>query len=183
MQFDNYTIRLLTTADLDDYFLMVEKNRRRLEDFFTGTVSRTRTREDTREFLADVTQRAKDRTYFPYIIFDNSQNAIAGFLDIKNIDWSIPKAELGSYIDEEYQGKGITTKAFDIFCSFCFTAYKFEKLFLRTHESNTAARRVAEKCGFQMEGIIRRDYKTTSGKLVDLIYYGRIPSSAATTQS
>ena len=31
-----------------------------------------------------------------------------------------------------------------------------------------------EKCGFEKEGLIRRDYKTTSGELVDLIYYGKL---------
>lgn len=27
------------------------------------------------------------------------------------MDWSIPKAELGYYIDEGYEGKGVVTKA------------------------------------------------------------------------
>jgi ribosomal-protein-serine acetyltransferase len=153
---------------------MVEKNCKRLEDFFTGTISRTKTLEDTTDFIADITQRAADRLYFLYIIIENTDAAIAGFLDLKNIDWSIPKSELGCYIDEDYAGKGITTKAFSVFCNYCFEEYKFEKLFLRTHHSNTSARRVAEKCGFEIEGTIRRDYKTTSGEIVDLIYYGRL---------
>jgi ribosomal-protein-serine acetyltransferase len=177
MQFGNYSIRLLTTADTAAYFQVVEKNRKRLEDFFTGTVSRTKTLEDTSAFIADILQRAADRLYFPYIIIDNTNNAIAGFLDLKNIDWSIPKSELGCYIDEDYAGKGITTGAFAVFCNYCFEEYKFGKLFLRTHHSNTAARRVAEKCGFEVEGTIRRDYKTTSGEIVDLIYYGRLSNN------
>ncbi len=174
MQFEHYTIRLLTTADLDDYYNLVEKNRKRLENFFTGTVSRTTTKEDTQTFLAEITQKAKDRTYFPYLLIDDHNGRIAGFLDVKNIDWSIPKAELGCYIDEEYAGKGIGATAFDKFCAFCFEEYGFEKLFLRTHETNTAARRGAEKCGFEVEGVLRKDYKTTTGELVDLIYYGRL---------
>jgi ribosomal-protein-serine acetyltransferase len=174
MNFDNYTIRLLTIQDLDAYFHLVEQNRKRLEDFFTGTVSKTKTLEDTRAFLLDIEQRKKDRTYFPYIIVDNSNQKIAGFTDLKNIDWSIPKSEMGLYIGNDYANQGISTKAFSLFCDFCFTEYKFQKLFLRTHHSNTFARRVAEKCGFEIEGTIRRDYKTTAGEIVDLIYYGRI---------
>jgi RimJ/RimL family protein N-acetyltransferase len=174
MEFDNYSIRLLTTRDVDAYFQLVEKNRPRLEDFFTGTVSKTKTIEDTRNFVSDIVQHAKEGTYFPYIIVDNSNNRIIGFLDLKNIDWNIPKSELGCYIDEDYANKGITTKAFRLFCNFCFTEYKFKKLFLRTHHSNTSAKTVAEKCGFEIEGIIRRDYKTTSGEIIDLIYYGRL---------
>lgn len=174
MTFDNYTIRLLTLNDLDEYFHLVERNRKRLEDFFTGTVSKTSTYEATREFLIDITHRTKNRTYFPYIIVDISTDKIAGFLDLKNIDWSIPKSEMGLYIDKEYANKGIATKAFGVFCDFCFEEYEFQKLFLRTHQNNTFARRIAEKCGFEIEGTIRKDYKTTSGEIVDLIYFGKI---------
>jgi RimJ/RimL family protein N-acetyltransferase len=152
----------------------VNKNRKRLESFFTGTVSKTKTLEDTKNFLADITQKAKERTYFPYLLIDHSGNKIIGFFDLKNIDWNIPKSETGCYIDEKYEGKGITAQAFEVFCDHSFKEYGFKKLFLRTHESNIAAQRVAEKCGFEVEGKIRRDYKTTAGELVDLIYYGRL---------
>jgi len=174
MKFDNYSIRLLEIQDLDDYFQLVENNRQRLEDFFTGTVSKTKTYEETRNFVEDMVQRAKEKVYFPYIVIDNSNRNIVGFLDLKNIDWSIPKSELGFYIDKNYAGKGITTKALNLLCEFCFSEYKFQKLFLRTHPSNISAKTVAEKCGFELEGTIRKDYKTTSGKVVDLVYYGKL---------
>ena len=174
MHFDHYTIRLLTLNDLDDYYEMVTANRHRLASFFAGTVLKTSTKEDTKIFLQEMELKVKEKIYFPYIIIDENNGAIAGFLDIKNIDWNIPKAELGCYIEEQYAGKGLGVTAFNHFCNFCFEEYGFEKLFLRTHESNTAARRGAESCGFEVEGVIRKDYKTTTGELVDLIYYGRL---------
>lgn len=174
MQFDHYSIRPLTTDDLLPYFDLVARNRERLANFFTGTVSRTSTLEDTRAFLADICQRAQDKTYFPYLIVDERNGRFAGFLDLKNIDWTIPKAELGCYMDGDYAGQRVATKAFEVFCAHCFSAFGFRKLFLRTHQSNTAARRIAEQNGFEQEGVLRYDYKTTSGELVDLIYYGRL---------
>ena len=174
MKFDHYSIRPLTTDDLLPYFELVERNRQRLEDFFTGTVSRTRSIDDTREFLGDMTERAGARTYMPYLIVDEDNGRLAGFLDLKNIDWSIPKSEMGCYMDRDYESKGVATKAFQLFCKYCFETFHFRKLYLRTHHSNTAAKRMAENSGFQQEGILRWDYKTTSGDLVDLIYYGRL---------
>jgi len=61
-----------------------------------------------------------------------------------------------------------------LFISFCFNYFEFKKIYLRTHHSNKAAQSLAEKCGFEKEGIIRMDYKTSSGKIIDLIYYGLI---------
>lgn len=174
MNFDNYSIRLLEIGDLHNYFQLIENNRQRLEDYFAGTVSRTRTFEDTRTFVEDMLRRSKEKLYLPYLIIDNSNQNIAGFLDLKNIDWSIPKSEVGFYIDSNYAGKGITTKALNLLCDFCFSEYNFKKLFLRTHPTNVSARNVAEKCGFEVEGIIRNDYKTSSGKIIDVVYYGKV---------
>ena len=174
MKFQNFSIRLLTEQDIESYFNLVQKNRPRLEAFFTGTTSKTKTYEDTQVFLSDMVKRTKEKTYFPYIIIDDTNNSIAGFLDLKNIDWNIPKSELGCYIDENYEGKGIASEAVKVFCDYCFSEFKFKKIFLRTHPSNLAARNIAEKCGFEVEGILRREYKTTSGEIIDLIYYGKL---------
>lgn len=174
MKFDNYSIRLLTIEDLNDYFGLLENNRDRLKDIFTDTILETTTLKKAHVFLSKELQRAKEKTYFPYIIIDTDNKKFIGFIDLKNINWEIPKAELGLYIDKEFSGKGITTKALRTFCDFYFENYKFQKLFLRTHPDNISMRRVAEKCGFELEGIIKKDYKTTSGEIIDLAYYGKI---------
>lgn len=176
MNFDHYTIRLLQQNDFDAFYAMVNKNRDRLADFFTGTVTRTKTREDTQHFVTDILAKSENRLYFPYVIVDTEKNDLIGFIDLKNIDWSIPKSELGCYIDAEYEGRGIMMNAMMVFCDYCFDHFHFKKLFLRTHERNMGARKIAETCRFRVEGTIRADYKTTSGEIVDLIYYGRMHS-------
>ncbi len=174
LNFENYTIRLLTIKDLNNYFNLINTNRKRLEDVFTGTVLETKTIESTKVFMLKDLERTKGKTYFPYIIIDKSDYKFVGFIDLKNIDKNIGKAELGFYMDEKYSGQGIMTKALICFCEFCFEEFKFRKLFLRTHPDNLPTRKLAEKCGFKIEGLIRNDYMTTSGEIIDLVYYGRL---------
>lgn len=174
INFENYTIRPLEVSDLKPYFDLVEKNRKRLEDFFTGTVSRTKDLLETELFLVELNNKRVNAQYFPFILIDNSTNEFVAFFDLKNVDWTIPKTEIGCYTDDNFAGKGLTTKAMKLFLEYCFDHFKFKKIFLRTHLSNKPAQILAEKCGFEKEGNIRMDYKTTSGEIVDLIYYGRI---------
>ncbi len=174
MKFDHYSLRLLSLEDLDPYFQLVQRNRERLADFFVGTVARTKTYKEAQDFVEEMIRMTISNTYYPYLIIDDSDKSIIGFIDLKNIDWTIPKAEIGFYIDEPYAGKGIITKALQKICEHCFEEMGFQKLFLRTHPENVSAQRVAEKCGFELEGRIRKDYKTTSGVLIDLNYYGRL---------
>lgn len=172
MKFDNYLLRPIEKKDIQGYFELIDNNRIRLEDFFAGTVARNRTIEDTRIFVPEVIEKAAGRTYFPFVIIDTTTNTLIGYTDIKNIDWNIPKAEIRYFIDRDYESKRIISKAVTRIIEYCFTELKLRKIFLRTHESNIASIRIAEKHGFAQEGIIRSDYKTTRGKIIDVIYYG-----------
>jgi RimJ/RimL family protein N-acetyltransferase len=173
LTFDNHTIRLLEITDLENFFSLISDNRQRLEAFFAGTVAKTRTLSDTETYLIDISKKIAEKSYLPFVI-ENPEGKLVGFIDVKNIDWNIPKGELGCFIDASYAGKGFGKKAFSLFVAHLFKDFGFNKLFLRTHESNTAAKMLAQKCGFEVEGILRHDYKTTSGELVDLIYFGLV---------
>lgn len=142
--------------------------------FFAGTVSKTRTLEDTLKYCDDIQKRIKSMDYLPYMIIDISTNEFIGLVDVKNIDMNVPKAELGSFIDHRYEGKGIVSKATNLVVDHIVKDYKFIKLLCRANSRNKGSIAVILKNGFELEGTIRRDYKTTKGEIVDLNYYGRV---------
>jgi ribosomal-protein-serine acetyltransferase len=172
--FDHFQLRLVQLQDADAFFALINNNRSRLEDFFAGTVARTRSLEDTRAYFAEIEMRIEARTYFPFILIDLDQQRFVGFLDIKTIDWNIPKAEIGYFIDIDYERKGISGQALSLLIDYAHEEFGMRKLLIRTHTENIAAKALAEKCGFEQEGIIRSDYKTSNGELVDLAYYGLV---------
>lgn len=174
LTFEHYKIRLIQKNDLQNYFDLVQNNKARLERFFAGTISRTKSLKETRDFFKDMEVGIENRMYFAYLIIDQRTGSLMGFIDLKKIDWNIPKTELGFFIDENHAGKGVTSKCLNVFCAYCFDHFGFKKLFLRTHKSNIPARKVAENCGFEIEGTLRCDYKTSSGELVDVLYYGKL---------
>ncbi len=174
MHFSNYHIRLINNNDSKGIHQLIQNNLKRLEDTFAGTVSKTKTIDKTKEFIEDAVNRIQLKTYFPFVIIDKTTQRLIGFIDIKNIDWNIPKAEIGYYIDVNYDGKGIASNALKVIVNYSFDTLKMNKLFLRTTICNIGSQKVAEKNSFEKEGYIRQDYKTMSGKIVDLIYYGLI---------
>ncbi|MER3318449.1 MAG: GNAT family N-acetyltransferase [Allomuricauda sp.] len=171
MKFDKYSIRPL---EIEDYYQLVQTNRKRLEDFFAGTISKTSTYKEAKKFVESMVNNSQENSYFPFLIIDSSSQRIIGFVGLYNIDRSIPKSEVGFFIDKEYTGRGIATGALQVLSEYCFSEFKFKKLFLRIHQSNIASKTVAERCGFELEGEIRREYKTSSGEIVDLLYYGKL---------
>jgi len=174
MTFDNYKISLLGDNEGDAFFGLIDSNRQRLEDFFAGTVSKTRTLEDTLEYCFEIQKLIEVISYLPFLITDIETNKFIGLVDVKNINLDVPKAELGIFIDKHYEGKGIISKATNLVIDHIVEEYKFIKLLCRANSRNKGSIAVILKNGFELEGTIRKDYRTTKGEIVDLNYYGRV---------
>jgi ribosomal-protein-serine acetyltransferase len=174
MRFPPHALRPITAGDGPALFHLIDTNRARLEDFFAGMVAITRTLEDTEKHVVNMLAKAEARTYFPFALVDMRTDRMVGFVDVKSIDWKIPKAELGAFMDAAHEGQGLASKALEAITRYCFDELKLDKLLIRTHEGNVGARRVVEKNGYQLEGTVRKDYRTTAGVVVDLMYYGKV---------
>ena len=174
MVFGDFKICLLQAHEGEAFFNLIDNNRVRLEDFFAGTVSKTRNLPDTLAYCKGIEQRILSKAYFPYMIIDVNTNAFIGLVDVKNIDWNVPKAELGYFIDSKYSGRGITTKAVAKVIEELIETHKFKKILCRVGSKNLGSIQVALNNNFKLEGTIRNDYRTTKGDIVDLNYYGRI---------
>ena len=174
LNFDQYIVKDLPFDQPEKYFDLIQKNSSRLEDFFPGTVAANETQDKSREFVKEMKSRLEAKSYFPYVILEKASDHFIGIIDVKNIDWKIPKAEIGYFIDKDFQGRGIISKALELVIWEIEIRHKFAKLLLRIGTQNHASKKVALKNEFQLEGIIRRDFKTRSGQVVDLEYYGRL---------
>jgi len=174
IQFDNYKISLLEINQSELFFNLIDTNRGRLEDFFAGTVSKTKTLAATVDYCREITQKIEDKNYFPYMITDVSCKKMIGLIDVKNIDWNVPKAELGAFIDKDYENKGVITKASVLVVDHLIETYQFKKILCRANNRNKGSISVILKNGFELEGTIRNDYRTTKGEIVDLNYYGKV---------
>lgn len=91
---------------------------------------------------------------------------------LTNIDEKISKAELYIFVCPNLQKAGVGTKATKMLCQYGFDVLCLNKIYLVTNEDNLPARKVYEKCGFKLEGILRAEYKTERGVLKDRLYYG-----------
>jgi RimJ/RimL family protein N-acetyltransferase len=173
MTFDHFKIDLLKETESEAFFKLIDSNRIRLENFFAGTVSKTRTLKQTIDYCVEIKHRIKNKSYLPYMITDTRTNNFVGLVDVKNIDWNVPKAELGSFIDTTFEGQGLATKATKLVVDHIVEKHKFIKLLCRANSRNKGSIAVILKNGFELEGTIRNDYRTTKGEIVDLNYYSR----------
>jgi [ribosomal protein S5]-alanine N-acetyltransferase len=70
----------------------------------------------------------------------------------------------------EHAGQGYTTEAVRLLVDYLFSAKKVNRLALVIVPENTASKRIAEKCGFQLEGTARGAF-FNAGHNVDVLLY------------
>lgn len=79
-------------------------------------------------------------------------------------------AEIGYWLAEPFWGQGIMTRAVTRICREAFGTFDIVRLYAEPFARNTGSRRVLEKTGFRLEGILRQSvYK--QGEILDSCVY------------
>lgn len=80
-------------------------------------------------------------------------------------------AEIGYWLAEEYWGKGIMSQAVSLLCREGFEAFDLARIYAEPFARNAGSRRVLEKAGFSLEGVMRKGV-VKNGQLQDYCMYG-----------
>ena len=107
------------------------------------------------------------------VVFEENGEILA-MGGLTGIDSDVNKAELYIFVNPNLQRGGIGTMATKLLCKYGFEQLGLNKIYLETNEDNWAARRVYEKCGFQLEGTHRAEYKDCAGNWLCRMYYGML---------
>jgi RimJ/RimL family protein N-acetyltransferase len=100
---------------------------------------------------------------------------LAGAIDLKKTDWSALTTEVGYWSAPWVRGRGVTTTAVRLLASWALTDQGLERVELLAATGNEASSRVADKAGFQREGIARNAGVTHGGR-VDLTVWSLVPA-------
>jgi diamine N-acetyltransferase len=108
----------------------------------------------------------------------NSQHI--GNIYLRDIDWISRHGELGIFIGEsEQRSKGLGQAAMHLLIQHAFRDLGLSRLYLTVLEENRPAIHVYEKCGFKIEGKLRK-HVFKNGEFNDVIVMGLCVEDLAT---
>ena len=93
-----------------------------------------------------------------------------GRIGISKIDYQNKIGEIGYWLAENSQGKGIIHKSIRTIIDFCFTDLKLNRIEIKCATENIQSKNIPEKFNFTKEGVIRQG-ELLYDKYVDLILY------------
>lgn len=116
-------------------------------------------------------QRFADNNGFETGIFLN--NELIGMLGLHYIDWMNQTTEMGYWLSNRVQGKGIITRAVEGLVTYCFNELELNRVVIRAAVENEKSRAIPLRLKFQEEGILR-EAQQIKGKAIDLAVYSML---------
>lgn len=123
---------------------------------------------ETRRFLAEKQEQWDAGTAFCYGIWPRQGKEPIGQIQVKNIDWKIPAAELGYFMDGSLHRQGFASESIRRIVALTLEELGFRRLFVRILPSNPASFALAVKLGFSNEGLHRMAFRCGLGELHDV---------------
>lgn len=114
----------------------------------------------------------KSRCDILFLTIDNKPVAMGGLTKINS---RTKNAELYIFVNPDEGGKNYGTESTYLLCEYGFRVLKLHKIYLFVNAGNIAARKVYEKVGFKVEGILREE-TIFEGAYEDRFFYGMLSS-------
>ena len=91
-----------------------------------------------------------------------------------HIDWDTESCEVAAWLNMDYGSQGFVTEAVKTMTQ-AFLDMGFKRIVIRANTKNIASRRIAEKCGFDYEGIQRScEFNPCLNQREDFAVYSKI---------
>lgn len=124
--------------------------------------------DDARAYVRGLGEQA-------FAITDAESGRVLGSI---GVSWNERRdvGEIGYWARSEARGRGVTTRALVLVSRFAFEAEGAARLQLRADVENAPSRRVAEKAGFRLEGVLRSaHWNERLGRRQDWAMYSLLP--------
>jgi RimJ/RimL family protein N-acetyltransferase len=129
-----------------------------------------------------VVQRMHDdfgaRTDLPMLVFERrpegSEGRVVGGTGLHRIDWALPRFEIGYWRRSGWGGRGVAAEAVGAVTRLAFDHLQAQRVEIRMDARNWRSARVAERCGFTFEGLLRQDARAPDGSVRDTRVYARV---------
>lgn len=96
-----------------------------------------------------------------------------GIVGLKDTDLDNKKTEIGYWLSELFQHKGIVTKSCKVLINYAFNELKLNRVQIKAAIGNLKSRAIPERLGFNQEGV-ERDGELHRRGFVDLVVYAML---------
>lgn len=148
---ENIYLRLLSIEDAKDIFNAIDGNRPYFERWLPF-VPFTKSVNDSLDYIISVINSKE----LVYTIRNN--DVFWGIIGFKETNLETKITELGYWLKEEFQGKGIITKSTKILCDNAFNERGINRILIKVEVGNNKSKAIPERLGFNLQEIDKETF-------------------------
>jgi len=114
------------------------------------------------------------RKDLPFLVLEKATGEIIGATGLHRTVWSTPKTEIGYWGRMSRARNGFIGEAVAALTEYAFASLRAVRVEIVTDEENDRSRRVAERCQFVLEGVLRNERRAPDGTLRNTCIYARV---------
>jgi RimJ/RimL family protein N-acetyltransferase len=133
---------------------------------------------DGRAFIAGSAGRRLMGQSLELVVADRGDDRLLGMIGLIADRHDALRAEIGYWVAPDARRRGVASRALALLSRWCMTDGGFERLDLQAAITNAASLRVAERCGFVREGVLRRSWYRGGGRS-DMVLFSLVPQDLA----
>lgn len=120
--------------------------------------------------------RYLERSDLMLLLFLKETGQLIGSSGLHRIDWQARKFEIGYWVRTAFGGNGYISEAVEAITQFAVHELDANRVEIRCDSRNVRSARVAERNGFTLEGILRKEKCDAAGSLRDTMIFSKVKS-------
>lgn len=162
------TLRLLQKSDAIDIYNTIDNEREYLGEWLPF-VEKTKEASFTQAFVDMAVDAPEEQREYTFTIRENDQ--FIGLIGFKSTDRMNRITEIGYWLSEKAQGKGIMTRAVKKLIAFAFEERGMNRIVIKCATGNTKSKNIPKRLGFTCEGTERDGELLAGGIYTDIEVY------------
>ncbi len=131
--------------------------------------------QKTADHITKAIEAWQAQTKFRIHLFDNVTGQLVGSSGYPRVDLALPAVEIGYWIRTSRVGQGLCGEAVRVQTDYAIKTLGCQRVEIRCDDRNVRSWRVAERVGFTLEGVMRRDCLDCEGRPGDSRVYSMLP--------
>jgi ribosomal-protein-serine acetyltransferase len=169
---DGIILRPFQAGDAEEVFKTVTANYDHLREYMHWMVS-DYSLDHAKEFIYLSVESAASKKSLGFGIFIGDEPV--GSISFVNFDHLARRTEIGYWIDQSHEGKGIISRSCERLINYAFGELKMNRIEIRCSTENARSAAIPIRFGFTHEGTLRQS-EMRNGRLHDFAIYGLLAS-------
>lgn len=149
---DNITLRFIRPDEAEALYKLVDKNRAYLREWLDWVDAQTGP-EVSRENIMKRMEKAREGESLDLGVYEGEK--LIGSMGFNGIHRKSRRAEIGYWLSEAEEGRGIMTDCVRALVSYGFKELKLHRIEIHCRTNNTKSGAIPERLGFKLDGILR----------------------------